>query len=45
LLGDAIAAQLEELNKQSGEELKAGRYDKFRAFGCFEEPAPAGDAQ
>ena len=45
LLGDAIAAQLEELNKQSGEELKAGRYDKFRAFGCFEEAAPAGDAQ
>ena len=45
LLGDAIAAQLEELNKQSGEELKAGRYDKFRAFGCFEEAAPAGDVQ
>ena len=45
LLGDAIAAQLEELNKQSGEELKAGRYDKFRAFGCFEEAAPAGEAQ
>ena len=42
LLGDVIAAQLAELNEQGGEELKAGRYEKFRAFGCFEEPAPAG---
>ena len=42
ILGDAIAVQLDELKKQSGEELKAGRYEKFRAFGCFEEPAVSG---
>lgn len=42
LLGEALEKQLDDLCRQSGEELKAGRYDKFRAFGCFEETAVAG---
>lgn len=42
MLGDALAAQLDELCAQSGEELKAGRYEKFRAFGCFEEAVATG---
>ena len=37
LLGDEVARQLDELCGMSGEELKASRYEKFRAFGCFEE--------
>lgn len=36
VLGDELEKQLNELCVQSGEELKAGRYKKFRAFGCFE---------
>lgn len=37
LLGEEVARQLDELCGMSGEELKASRYEKFRAFGCFEE--------
>lgn len=37
LLGEELERQLNELCNQSGEELKAGRYEKFRAFGCFDE--------
>ncbi|MBR7131394.1 MAG: acetyl-CoA carboxylase carboxyltransferase subunit alpha [Lentisphaeria bacterium] len=37
LLGEELERQLNLLCKQSGEELKAGRYEKFRAFGCFDE--------
>ena len=36
LLGDAIAKQLDELCAKNGEVLKAERYEKFRAFGCFD---------
>ncbi|MBR7121406.1 MAG: acetyl-CoA carboxylase carboxyltransferase subunit alpha [Lentisphaeria bacterium] len=42
MLGNELAGQLDELCKQSGEELKAGRYEKFRAFGCFEDVSSAG---
>lgn len=35
-VGDAIAAQLDELCKLDAETLKAERYEKFRAFGCFD---------
>ncbi len=42
MLGDELEKQLDELCKFNGEELKAGRYEKFRAFGCFEEKVTAG---
>ena len=42
LLGDELARQLDELCALNGEELKAGRYEKFRAFGRFEEECAAG---
>lgn len=42
LLGEEVEKQLDELCRQSGEELKASRYEKFRAFGCFEENTPEG---
>jgi acetyl-CoA carboxylase carboxyl transferase subunit alpha len=42
MLGDELEKQLDELGKLNGEELKAGRYEKFRAFGCFEEKVAAG---
>ena len=35
-LGDALAAHLEELCQSDGETLKNNRYEKFRAFGCFD---------
>jgi acetyl-CoA carboxylase carboxyl transferase subunit alpha len=37
LLGRELTKQLDELCRLTPEELKAGRYEKFRAFGCFEE--------
>ena len=36
LLGKELEKQLAQLEKMSEEELKDQRYDKFRAFGCFE---------
>ena len=36
LLKAELAKQLDELLKMSPAELKAQRYEKFRAFGCFE---------
>ena len=47
-LGDAIAAQLDELCGKSEDELRADRYDKFRAMGCFDTvavPAEPTEAQ
>ncbi|MCI5778981.1 MAG: acetyl-CoA carboxylase carboxyltransferase subunit alpha [Lentisphaeria bacterium] len=51
-LGDAIAAQLEVLCGKDGETLKAERYEKFRAIGCFETvpvqqelPEPAAESK
>lgn len=35
-VGDAIAAQLDELCQLDAETVKSGRYEKFRAFGCFD---------
>ena len=43
MLGKVLAEQLDELSALSGEQIKAGRYEKFRAFGCFEEVAPAAE--
>ena len=36
LLKEELEKSLAELEKLSGEELKAQRYEKFRKFGCFE---------
>ena len=36
-LGNALEKQLVQLEKMSEEEIKAQRYEKFRALGCFEE--------
>lgn len=43
LLGKELAKHLDDLCSCSPEEIKAGRYEKFRAFGCFEENT-AGEA-
>ena len=43
LLGDELEAQLNDLCRLSGEQLKDLRYDKFRAFGCFEEESTVTD--
>jgi acetyl-CoA carboxylase carboxyl transferase subunit alpha len=43
MLGDELEKQLDELCRQSDEEIKNSRYGKFRAFGCFEESAAAAD--
>ncbi len=41
-LGEAIGRHLDELSRLSGDELLAGRYEKFRAMGVYaEEAAPA----
>ena len=45
LLGAELEKQLKELEKLSGEELKASRYGKFRALGRFEEPVTAADGE
>ena len=39
ILGDVLQKELDELCKLNGEELKNSRYEKFRAFGKFEENA------
>jgi len=39
LLGKELAKHLDELCKLDENTLKAGRYEKFRAFGCFAENA------
>ena len=44
LLGDELEKQLNELCALSGEELKNNRYEKFRAFGRFEECAASDGA-
>ena len=44
LLGDELERQLNELCALSGEELKNNRYEKFRAFGRFEECAASDGA-
>ena len=36
LLGKELDRQLTQLSSMSEQELKDQRYDKFRAFGCFE---------
>ncbi|MBO7328094.1 MAG: acetyl-CoA carboxylase carboxyltransferase subunit alpha [Lentisphaeria bacterium] len=41
MLGEALQKELDELCKFSGEELKNSRYEKFRAFGKFEENSAA----
>ena len=35
-VGDAVEQQLNELCRMDGETLKNNRYEKFRAFGCFD---------
>ena len=35
-IADKVIALDEQFSKMSEEELKDQRYDKFRAFGCFE---------
>ena len=41
LLGEVLQKNLDELCALSGEELKNNRYNKFRAFGQFEERSGA----